>query len=111
MKRIAASRPAGDRLCRRRRVFDADGRVPDRCPPAIADHRGGEQQQFALRTALAHDGPALVDVDVGPHEPPQPGKIGYAQAKGFAQTWLRDQPHKAASPARWSKDRISQLRS
>ncbi|MGQ0719138.1 MAG: hypothetical protein ACT4NP_17855 [Pseudonocardiales bacterium] len=53
----------------------------------------------------------MVDVDVGPHEPPQPGKIGYAQAKGFAQTWLRDQPHKAASPARCSKDRISQLRS
>ncbi len=56
MKWIAASRPAGDRLCRRRRVFEADGRVPDRCPPAIANHRGGEQQQFALRTALAHDG-------------------------------------------------------
>lgn len=40
----------------------------------------------ALRTALAHPGPALVDVDVGPNEPPLPGKVAYEQAKGFAQS-------------------------
>ncbi len=50
----------------------------------------------ALRTALAHDGPALVDVDVDPHEPPLPGKVGYEQVTGFVQSWLRGQPHKAA---------------
>ncbi len=65
----------------------------------------------ALRTALAHDGPALVDVDVDPHEPPLPGKVGYEQAKGFAQSWLRGQPHKAAIASTMFKDRISQLRS
>jgi hypothetical protein len=50
----------------------------------------------ALRTALAHPGPALLDVDVDPHEPLLPGKVAYEQAKGFAQSWLRGQPHKAA---------------
>jgi thiamine pyrophosphate-dependent acetolactate synthase large subunit-like protein len=65
----------------------------------------------ALRTALAHDGPALVDVDVDPHEPPLPGKVGYEQATGFVQSWLRGQPHKAAIATTMFKDRISQLRS
>ena len=37
----------------------------------------------ALRTALAHPGPALLDVDVDPNEPPLPGKVNYEQAKGF----------------------------
>jgi len=39
--------------------------------------------------ALAHDGPALVDVDVNPDEPPLPGKVEYEQAKKFAQAFLR----------------------
>lgn len=64
----------------------------------------------ALRTALAHDGPALVDVDVDPHEPPLPGRVGYEQAKGFAQSWLRGQPHRAAIASTMFKGRISQLR-
>lgn len=64
-----------------------------------------------LPAALAHDGPALVDVDVDPHEPPLPGRVGYEQAKGFAQSWLRGQPHKAAIATTLFKDRISQLRS
>ncbi len=65
----------------------------------------------ALRTALAHPGPALVDVDVNPNEPPLPGKVAYEQAKGFAESWLRGQPHKAAIASTMFKDRISQLRS
>jgi pyruvate dehydrogenase (quinone) len=65
----------------------------------------------ALNTALAHDGPALVDGDVDPHEPPLPGKISYEQAKGFAQSWLRGQPHKAAIASTMFNDRISQLHS
>lgn len=35
----------------------------------------------AVREALAHPGPALVDCDVNPDEPPMPGKIEYQQAK------------------------------
>jgi pyruvate dehydrogenase (quinone) len=64
-----------------------------------------------LRTALAHDGPALVDVDVDPNEPPLPGKVDYEQAKGFVQSWLRGQPHKAAIASTMFKDRIAQLSS
>jgi pyruvate dehydrogenase (quinone)/pyruvate oxidase len=63
----------------------------------------------ALRAALAHPGPALVDVDVDPNEPPLPGKVDYEQAKGFAQSWMRGQPHAAAIASTMFKDRISQL--
>ena len=41
----------------------------------------------ALERALAFDGPALVDIDVDPNEPPLPGKVAYDQAKKFAQAW------------------------
>ena len=48
------------------------------------------------RGAGASTGPALVDVDVDPNEPPLPGKVEYEQAKKFAEAFLRGQPHKAA---------------
>jgi pyruvate dehydrogenase (quinone)/pyruvate oxidase len=64
----------------------------------------------ALRAALAHDGPALVDVAVDPNEPPMPGKIEYEQAKHFATAFLRGQPHRAAIATTLFKDRIQQLR-
>ncbi|MEU1719329.1 thiamine pyrophosphate-binding protein [Nonomuraea sp. NPDC005692] len=60
----------------------------------------------AIRQALAHDGPALVDVDVNPNEPPMPGKVSYDQAKSFAQAFLKGQPHKAAIATTLFKDRI-----
>ncbi|MEO3803512.1 thiamine pyrophosphate-dependent enzyme [Nonomuraea sp. B1E8] len=59
--------------------------------------------------ALAHDGPALVDVDVNPNEPPMPGKVSYDQAKSFAQAFLKGQPHKAAIATTLFKDRIQKL--
>jgi pyruvate dehydrogenase (quinone) len=65
----------------------------------------------ALREALAHRGPALVDVAVDPDEPPLPGKVSYDQAKKFATAWLRGQPHKAAIATTLFKDKIQQLRS
>ncbi|MCW2621200.1 MAG: pyruvate oxidase [Frankiales bacterium] len=49
----------------------------------------------AVQDALSHPGPALVDCDVNPDEPPMPGKIEYGQAKGFAKAFLHGQPHKA----------------
>jgi pyruvate dehydrogenase (quinone)/pyruvate oxidase len=64
----------------------------------------------ALRTALAVDGPALVDVAVDPNEPPMPGKVTYEQAKKFAEAFLRGQPHKAAIATTLFKDRIQQLK-
>jgi pyruvate dehydrogenase (quinone) len=64
----------------------------------------------ALREAFAHDGPALVDVAVDPNEPPMPGKVEYEQAKQFAKSFLRGQPHRAAIATTLFKDRIQQLR-
>ncbi|MFF0308762.1 thiamine pyrophosphate-dependent enzyme [Streptosporangium sp. NPDC004379] len=63
----------------------------------------------AVRQALAHDGPALVDVDVNPNEPPMPGKVGHDQAVKFAEAFLRGQPHRAAIATTLFKDKISQL--
>jgi pyruvate dehydrogenase (quinone) len=65
----------------------------------------------AVRQALDHDGPALVDVDVNPDEPPLPGKVEYEQAKKFAQAFLRGQPRKATIATTLFKDKIQQLRS
>ncbi|GAA2073025.1 thiamine pyrophosphate-binding protein [Pseudolysinimonas kribbensis] len=65
--------------------------------------------EAAIRGALAFDGPALVDVDVDPNEPPLPGTIAYEQAKKFATAFLRGQPHKVAIATTLFKDKISQL--
>ncbi|SCL37837.1 pyruvate oxidase [Micromonospora rhizosphaerae] len=65
----------------------------------------------AIRAALAHPGPALVDCDVNPHEPPMPGKVRYEQAKHFTEAFLRGQPHKAATLATVARDKINELRS
>jgi pyruvate dehydrogenase (quinone) len=64
----------------------------------------------ALTEAFAYPGPALVDVAVDPNEPPMPGKVGYDQAKKFATSFLRGQPHKAAIATTLFKDKIQQLR-
>jgi pyruvate dehydrogenase (quinone)/pyruvate oxidase len=63
----------------------------------------------AIREALAHNGPSLVDVDVNPNEPPLPGKIEYNQAKKFAEAFLKGQPHKVSIATTLFKDKISQL--
>ncbi|WP_436535036.1 thiamine pyrophosphate-dependent enzyme [Actinoplanes sp. HUAS TT8] len=64
----------------------------------------------ALQAALAHPGPALLDVAVNPDEPPLPGKVTYEQAKKFAASWLKGQPHKASIATTLFKDKIQQLR-
>ena len=65
----------------------------------------------AIREALAHPGPALVDCDVNPNEPPMPGKVTYEQAKHFTEAFLRGQPHKVATLATVARDKINELRS
>jgi pyruvate dehydrogenase (quinone) len=65
----------------------------------------------AVREALAHPGPALVDCNVNPDEPPMPGKISYAQAKGFTEAFLRGQPHKGGIVKTVVEDTIERLRS
>jgi thiamine pyrophosphate-dependent acetolactate synthase large subunit-like protein len=64
----------------------------------------------AISEAFAHPGPALIDCDVNPNEPPMPGKIHYEQAKHFAEAFLRGQPHKAATLATIARDKFHQLR-
>ncbi|MEO3778444.1 thiamine pyrophosphate-dependent enzyme [Micromonospora sp. B11E3] len=65
----------------------------------------------AIREALAHPGPALVDCDVNPNEPPMPGKVRYEQAQHFTEAFLRGQPHKVATLASVARDKINELRS
>ena len=65
----------------------------------------------AVQQLLAHQGPALLDVNVNPDEPPLPGKIEYEQAKKFAEAFLRGQPRKATIATTLFKDKISQLKS
>jgi len=64
----------------------------------------------AIGQALSHDGPALVDVNVNPDEPPLPGKVEYKQAKKFAEAFLRGQPRKATIATTLFKDKIEQLK-
>ena len=66
--------------------------------------------EAAVRAALDHPGPALVDAVVNPHEPPVPGKIEFKQAKGFAQAFLRGQPDKLATARTLIKDQVDKLR-
>jgi pyruvate dehydrogenase (quinone) len=67
--------------------------------------------ESAVREALARPGPALVDCDVNPNEPPMPGKVEYEQAKSFTEAFLRGEPHKLATLATVARDKINQMRS
>src|SRR6201995_4160025 len=64
----------------------------------------------AIQLALNHPGPALLDVNVDPNEPPLPGKVAYDQAKKFAQSFLKGQPNKVAIATTLFKDKIEQLK-
>jgi pyruvate dehydrogenase (quinone) len=65
----------------------------------------------ALSAALAHDGPALVDVSVNADEPPMPGKVTFEQARKFGEAFLKGQPRKAAIATTLFQDRIQKLKS
>ena len=65
----------------------------------------------ALAAALSHPGPALVDIDVDPNEPPMPGHVTYEQAKGFTEAFLKGQPHKLSTATTLFKDKLQQWRS
>jgi pyruvate dehydrogenase (quinone)/pyruvate oxidase len=64
----------------------------------------------AVREAFAFDGPALVDVHVNPDEPPMPPRVKYEQAKGFAESFLRGQPRRAAIASTLFRDKLDQLK-
>ena len=65
----------------------------------------------AIQLALNHPGPALLDVNVNPAEPPLPGRVEYEQAKKFALAFMRGQPNRATIATTLLKDRIQQLNS
>jgi pyruvate dehydrogenase (quinone) len=65
----------------------------------------------AVSRAMRHAGPALVDVNVNPDEPPLPGKIEYQQAKKFTEAFLRGQPRKATIATTLFQDKIEQMKS
>ncbi len=64
----------------------------------------------AVRDALAHDGPALVDVAVNPDEPPMPGKVHYDQAVKFARSFLKGTPRRATIASTLFQDQIERLK-
>jgi pyruvate dehydrogenase (quinone) len=66
--------------------------------------------EAAIARALAHPGPALVDIAVNPHEPPTPGKIQFKQAKGFAEAFLRGEPDKLDVAKTLVRDTVDKLR-
>jgi pyruvate dehydrogenase (quinone) len=72
---------------------------------------GPAEVRPAISEALRHDGPALVDVNVNPDEPPLPGKVEYKQAVKFAEAFLRGQPRKATIATTLFRDMIDQLKS
>jgi pyruvate dehydrogenase (quinone) len=63
-----------------------------------------------IRQAFSHPGPALIDVNVNPDEPPMPGKVEYDQAKGFAAAFLHGQQRRATIASTLFRDKIQQLK-
>jgi pyruvate dehydrogenase (quinone) len=68
------------------------------------------QVRGAVLEALRHDGPALLDVNVNPDEPPLPGKVEYDQARKFAEAFLKGQPRKSTIATTLFRDKIEQLK-
>jgi len=69
-----------------------------------------EELQPAVAEALAHPGPALVDVAVNADEPPMPPKVRYKQAKGFAEAFLKGQSRRVTIASTLFRDKIDRLR-
>jgi pyruvate dehydrogenase (quinone)/pyruvate oxidase len=62
-----------------------------------------------LETALAVDGPVIVEALVDPNEPPLPPRITVEQAAKFAESLLRGEPDGSKIAATVLKDRIKEL--
>ena len=64
----------------------------------------------AIKEALDHPGPALVDVVVNPDEPPMPAKVHYDEAVKFARSFLKGTPRRATIASTLFRDKIEQLK-
>ncbi|HJR26965.1 MAG TPA: thiamine pyrophosphate-dependent enzyme [Acidimicrobiales bacterium] len=78
------------------------------CLGVRVEHPG--DVEAAIASAFAHPGPAVVDVVVNPDEPPMPAKVTWAQAKGFAESFLHGQPRRAAIASTLFRDKVAQMR-
>ncbi|MDQ1507656.1 MAG: hypothetical protein QOD57_5383 [Actinomycetota bacterium] len=86
---------------------------------AFAESNGGRglrveraaDVEGAVKEALSHPGPAVVDVVTNPEEPPLPPKVTYEQAKGFTAAFLKGQPNRATIATTLFRDKLSELRS
>jgi pyruvate dehydrogenase (quinone)/pyruvate oxidase len=87
--------------------------------PAFVESNGGRgirvekagDVESAVKEALRYKGLAVVDVLTNPDEPPMPPKVTYDQAKGFAQAFLKGQPHKATIATTLFRDKVAELKS
>ena len=75
----------------------------------IRVEKPGELEE-AVRKALEHPGPAVVDVLTNPNEPPMPPKVSYEQAKNFSLAFLRGEAHRSAIAVTLYEDKIDELR-
>ncbi|HZD16819.1 MAG TPA: thiamine pyrophosphate-dependent enzyme, partial [Actinomycetota bacterium] len=64
----------------------------------------------AIRDALAHPGPALVDVVVNADEPPMPPRVSYDEASSFVKSFLKGQPRRASIASTLFRDKLDQLK-
>ena len=62
-----------------------------------------------LRSALAHDGPVVVQAEVDPNEPPLPGNINSKQALHFAEAIVRGEKHGYAIIKTVLKDKFREV--
>ncbi len=63
----------------------------------------------ALRQALDHRGPALVEAVVDPNEPPLPPIITRKQAEHFAEALLKGQPERMTIAETAMRDLVRQI--
>jgi pyruvate dehydrogenase (quinone) len=64
----------------------------------------------AVTEALAHRGPALVDVAVNADEPPMPPKIHYDEAKSFLESFRKGTPRRVTIASTLFRDKLDQLK-
>ena len=62
-----------------------------------------------MQAALSDPGPALLDVNVNPEEPPMPGKVNTEQAYKFAKSLARGQKDAAKILETIAEDQLREV--
>lgn len=62
-----------------------------------------------IATALATPGPVVVEALVDPYEPPMPPKVTAKQARQFAESLLRGEPHRGAIALTVLSDKVREM--